>query len=315
MHRCTAALAAFALVLGGCASPRSSPASTPSVGWPVTVTAANGPVAIAARPVRILSLSASATQMLYAIGAGPQVVAVDKYSIDPPQAPRTSMTGYEDSAESYLTVKPDLVILASDAGGTLEAQLKALHVTTMLLPPATTLGDTYAQMRQLGAATGHTLAAGAAVAAVRARIAKIVATVGDRAKGLTYYQELDNTLYTATSHTFIGELFGRLGMVNVADLAGKSSDYPQLSAEYLIQANPQYVFLADTVCCAQNAATFGARPGFDTLRAVRDGHVFPVTDSLASEWGPRVADFLATIADDIAPGSVTPTASPLGGLP
>ncbi len=281
----------------------------------MTVTAGDGQVGIPARPSRILSLSASATQMLYAIGAGPQVVAVDKYSTDPPQAPRTSMTGYEDSAESYLTVHPDLVILAFDTDGRLVAQLRVLHVPTLLLPPAVTLNDTYQQMETLGTATGHLAAAKAAVATVKARIAAIVAAVGNRARGRTYYQEIDNTLYTATSHTFIGALYRLLGMVDIADAASKGSEYPQLSAEYLINANPDYVFLADTVCCGQNAASFGARPGFGTMKAVTEGHVFALNDALASEWGPRVADFLATIAADVAPGSVTPAPSPLGGLP
>lgn len=281
----------------------------------MTVTAGDGQVGIPARPSRILSLSASATQMLYAIGAGPQVVAVDKYSTDPPQAPRTSMTGYEDSAESYLTVHPDLVILAFDTDGRLVAQLRILHIPTLLLPPAVTLNDTYRQMETLGTATGHLSAARAAVAAVKARIAAIVAAVGNRARGRTYYQEIDNTLYTATSHTFIGALYRLLGMVDIADAAGKGSEYPQLSAEYLINANPDYVFLADTVCCGQSAASFAARPGFGTMKAVTGGHVFALNDALASEWGPRVADFLATIAADVAPGSVTPTPSPLGGLP
>jgi iron complex transport system substrate-binding protein len=280
------------------------------------VTAADGAVTVPHRPTRILSLSATATEMLYAIGAGPQVVAVDNYSTDPPNAPRTAMTGYETSAESYMTVHPDLVILAFDTGGNLVHQLAQLGVPALLLPPAKTIADTYQQFRELGRATGHLAAAEAEDAAIARRLKAIVASVGDRAKGLTYYQEIDNTLYTASSKTFIGALYARLGMIDIADATDKlGSGYPQLSTEYLIAANPDYVFLADGQCCAQTPATFAARPGFSGLQAVREHHVFTVPDPIASEWGPRVVDFLATIASDVAPGSVTPSPSPSGAQP
>lgn len=305
MRRMIAVGIAVAALSGACTTNRPTPASHPAsgpAGYPVTVTAANGPVTLAARPTRILSLSATATQMLYAVGAGPQVVAVDKYSTDPPNAPRTAMTGYETSAEGYTTVHPDLVILAFDTGGALVSQLKALGIPALVLPPAKTIDDTYQQFRELGAATGHLAQANAEDTSMARQLDSIVASVRDRARGLTYFQEVDNTLFTATSKTFIGALYSRLGMVNIADAADKTgSGYPQLNAEYLIQANPDYVFLADTVCCAQTPATFAGRPGFSTLEAVRLGHVFPVSDPIASEWGPRVVDFLRTIAADVAP--------------
>jgi iron complex transport system substrate-binding protein len=300
-------------LLGGCTSaskPAVAPTSQPSGAFPVTVTAANGAVAIPTAPKRIVSMSATSTEMLYAIGAGSQVVAVDKYSIDPPNAPTTTFTGSETSAEGYMTFRPDLVIVAFDTGHSLVAQLKLLHVATLLLPPAATLNDTYDQFKELGVATGHLVAANAEVAAISEQLDAITASVGDRAKGLAYYHELDNTLFTATSKTFIGALYARLGMVNIADPADHDgSGYPQLNAEALIQANPDFVFLADTVCCAQTAATFGARPGFSKLKAVQQGHVYPLVDSVASEWGPRVVDFLRTVADDVDQATASPSTS------
>ena len=104
----------------------AAPTATPAPAFPVTVTAENGAVTIPASPKRIVSMSATATQMLYAIGAGPQVVAVDKYSTDPPNAPRTSFTGSETSAEGYMTFHPDLVVVAFDTGHNLVAQLKLI---------------------------------------------------------------------------------------------------------------------------------------------------------------------------------------------
>jgi len=308
------AIAVVALPLSGCASkpkPGAARVTQAAGSFPVTVTADNGTVALSGRPTRIVSMSATATQMLYAIGAGSQVVAVDKYSTDPSSAPTTNLTGSEASAESYMTFRPDLVVLAFDTDHKLVAQLGLLHVPALLLAPAKSLEDTYRQFEELGQATGRAAAATQEVASIRQQLDSIVGSVGNRAKGLTYYQEIDNTLYTATAKTFIGALYARLGMVNVADPADKlGSGYPQLSPEYLIKADPDVVFLADSVCCAQTAATFGARPGYSVMKAVRHGHVFPIADPIASEWGPRVVDFLRTVADDVTHVTSSPSASP-----
>ena len=309
MHRTIAVVAVLATALAACssASSRSAPATTAAAApaaaapvFPVTVTAANGAITVPARPSRILSLSATATEMLYAIGAGSQVVGVDKYSTDPPNAPRTKFDGTE-GAESYVPLHPDLVILSPfDTTGTVGRELATLHIPALLLPPATTIDDTYSQFMVLGQATGHVGEAAQEDASIRQKLDAIVASVGDRAKGLTYYHEVDSTLYTATSKTFIGALYARLGMVNVADPADHSgSGYPQLSPEYLVKADPDYVFLADTVCCHESAATFAARPGFAVLKAVRLGHVVGLPDPIAAEWGPRVVDFLQDIANAV----------------
>jgi iron complex transport system substrate-binding protein len=310
--RLAAVVAAVVVIpLSGCASePKPAPAAPASGSFPVTVTAGNGTVAIPGRPTRIVSMSATSTEMLYAIGAGSQVVAVDKYSTDPPGAPTTGFTGSETSAEGYMTFHPDLVVLAFDTGHNLVAQLGLLHVPTLLLPPATSMEDTYRQFEELGQATGHASAAAREVASIRQQLDSISGSVGNRARGLTYYQEIDNTLYTATSKTFIGALYARLGMVNIADPADHlGSGYPQLSPEYLIKADPDVVFLADTRCCGQTAATFAARAGYSVMRAVRLGHVFPIADPIASEWGPRVVDFLRTVADDLGQATLTPSGS------
>ena len=283
-------------------SVRGSGAAT----FPVSVQSGDGTVHIAVRPTRILSLSASATEMLYAIGAGKQVAGVDKYSTYPPNAPRTTFTGYETSAEDYLPTHPDLVILAFNTKD-LVAQLQKLHIPTLLLPPATTIADAESQISELGAATGHATGAKTAISGINTDVSRVVRSAGDHGRGATYYFEIDQTYYSATSKTFIGALFSRFHMVNIADAASHTgSAYPQLSAECVIKASPDYVFLADTVCCGQSAKTFALRPGFSTLRAVRLGHVIAVNDSVASEWGPHSMEgFVAVIAKAITASSGT----------
>jgi iron complex transport system substrate-binding protein len=131
---------------------------------------------------------------------------------------------------------------------------------------------------------------------MRAEIQKI--TAGSRPeRPLTYYHELDKNLYTATSSTFIGQLYKQLGMDNIADAADKEgTGYPQLSAEYVVKADPDLIFLADTKCCGQSARTVAARDGWEQLTAVRSGGVVELDDDVASRWGPRVVDFLKTVA-------------------
>jgi cobalamin transport system substrate-binding protein len=246
-------------------------------------------------PKRIVSMSATATEMLFAIGAGSQVVAVDSNSNYPKEAPKTDLSAYQPNIEAIAGYKPDLVVYSDDPGE-LAAGLSKLAIPAMKEPAATRLDDTYAQIDQLGRATGHTAEAAKLVATMRAEIAKIVAA-GRPERHLTYYHELDKNLYTATSKTFIGQLYSLLGMENIADAADKQkSGYPQLSAEYVVKANPDLIFLADTKCCGQSARTVAARDGWDQIAAVKSDGVVELDDDVASRWGPRVVDFLKTIS-------------------
>ena len=120
---------------------------------------------------------------------------------------------------------------------------------------------------------------------------------------LTYYYELDQTYYSVTSDTFIGRLLGLLGMKSIADSAkgaAASGGYPQLSAEYILDANPDFILLADTLCCHQSAASVARRPGWSGLTAVKAGHVIALNDDIASRWGPRIVDLLRTVATALA---------------
>jgi iron complex transport system substrate-binding protein len=298
-------LAALAILGAACAS-SGSPASQPSVSssarvaYPVHIQTTAGEVTIAQRPRRIVSLSATATQMLYAIGAGSQVVAVDRYSTYPASAPRTNLSGFQPNIEAIASYRPDLVLNDADSGG-LVRSLGALHVPVLILPAAADLHGSYAQIEELGKATDHRAGARATVSDMRRKIARIVASVPKPAEALRVYHELDPTYYSATSTTSIGQIYTLFGLRNVADQAGltKNSGYPQLSGEYVVSADPQLVVLADTVCCHQSAATVAARPGWGQIDAVRHHLVLGVDDSLASEWGPRIVDFVAVVAREV----------------
>jgi iron complex transport system substrate-binding protein len=287
------ALAALAVLhaVGGASA-------APSPAFPLTVKAANGTVTISQRPVRIVSLSASATEDLFAIGAGKQVVAVDSYSTYPKQAPHTNLSAYQPNVEAIAKYRPDLVVISDDIKQ-IASQLRALSIPVLLEPAAANLGDVNAQLAQLGRATGQTAGAAQVIARMRRQVAAIVHSLPRPNRPLSVYHELDQTYYSADSHTFIGQMYTLLGLQNIADKAAGQSDYPQLSAEYIIASNPDLVVLADTVCCGQTRATVAARPGWDAITAVRTGEVVPVNDSIASEWGPRIVLFLKAIASAV----------------
>lgn len=248
-------------------------------------------------PQRIVSLSPAATEMLFAIGAGDQVIAVDALSNYPTDAPVTDLSGFEPNVEAVVGYEPDLVVLSDDIND-IVAGLDAAGVETLQTPAAATIEDTYSQITQLGAATGQEDGAAELVAEMRAEIEDLTSQVPDRAIPLTYYHELDDTLFTVTSSTFVGEIYALAGLVNIADGSdpdGAAGGYPQLSAEVLIDANPDLVFLADTKCCGQDGATFASRPGFADLGAVTNGQVIELDDDIASRWGPRIVDFLRAV--------------------
>jgi len=298
------------LAATSCAGTTAQGSSAPAAGFPVTIHAADGSLRIAHRPRAIVSLSPTATEMLYAVGAGSQVKAVDKDSDYPRGAPVTSLDGTNPNVEAIAATKPDLVVASQNTDG-LRGQLEAIGIPVLVDPAATDLQQVYAQLEQLGEAPGHVARARAEVSSLRGRVARIVASVPKPSRPLTYYYELDQTYYSETSATFIGQLLGLLGLKSIADAAagaGASGGYPQLNAEFIVKANPDYVFLADTACCGQSAATVAARPGWATMAAVRDGRVLGLDDDIASRWGPRVVDLLHDVADELHAHPVRGTA-------
>jgi cobalamin transport system substrate-binding protein len=258
--------------------------------FPVTI----GDVTIAAKPARVISLSPTATEMLFAMGAGPQVVAVDDQSDYPADAPKTDLSGFNPNVEAIAAKNPDLVVVSNDTNNVV-AGLGALKIAVLVEPAAATIDDSYRQIDELGRATGNPSGATAEVATMKTQFVDLASLLAPH-KGLRYYHELDPTYYTATSKTFIGAVYALAGLENIGDAADSGgTGYPQLSAEYIVNANPDVVFLADTICCGQDASTVAAREGWSQIAAVRNGLVINLDDSIASRWGPRTPQLLEAI--------------------
>lgn len=306
MHisRSVAALATSALVLVACGTGTTSAGPEPTSA-PSTTAAATSPAADATAdgdaPERIVSLSPTATESLFAIGAGDQVVAADSFSTYPPEAPSDpDLSAFSPNVEAIAEYEPDLVVLSNNPDD-IQAQLEAVGIETALLPAVTTVDEAYDQIEEVGELTGQADAAADLVSQMQDEIAGLVDSV-DAPEGTTYYHELDDTSYSVTSTTFVGDVYGLFGMTSIADEASdpeQDGGYPQLSAEYIIEADPDLVFLADTDCCDVSAESVAERAGWDQLSAVQGGNVVELGDDIPSRWGPRIVDFAQMVADAI----------------
>lgn len=280
-------------------APTESATTEPTVAatFPVEVEHDGGSTTLEAEPQAIVSLSPTATEMLFAIGAGDQVVAADEFSNFPDEAPDTDLSGFQPNVEAVLSYEPDLVIMSGDANDVV-ASLAEVDVPVLLHGSATELDDTYRQIASLGVATGHAEEAAEVNDDIRTQLDEIAdPTAGD---GLTYYHELSPELYTATSTTFIGQVYGLFGLDNIADDADEDgTGYPQLSSEYVVDADPDLVFLSCTTFCGMTAEDFGTRDGYEEVDAVEDGAVVELDEDISSRWGPRVVDFARDIAAEL----------------
>ena len=309
------AAVATAVALAGCSSASSTagvasaPAPPPPKSvlvpvFPTTLPAPNGRVTVKSEPTRIVSLDPTATEDLYAIGAGTQVVAVDQNSDYPPGVPVTSLSGLTPNIEAIAKYNPSLVVASQNSGG-LVSGLDKLGVPVLIEPAVATLGAAYAQIEQIGQATGHANQASEVVRNMNEEINDAVKQIGTQDQGKTYYWELSNDpYYSATSATFIGHILDLFGLKNIADAAGKPADggYPELSQEYIVTARPQLIFLADNQPAdgGQTPAVVASRPGWADIPAVRDHDIFGLNDDIASRWGPRLPSLVIAIASALA---------------
>jgi iron complex transport system substrate-binding protein len=290
------ALAAFLTVLAVAlaSTALAAPSRRTATPFPATITVSNGKVTVPKRPTRIVSLSPTATETLFAIGAEPQVIAVDAQSDYPRNAPKTALSGYTPNVEAIAAYRPDLVVASYDPKDLVSALTK-LGIPVILHKPPTTIRGAYQQIRQLGTATGHGPQAAALVSRMKTQIARVVAKRRPSAVGATVYHELDPSFFSATSNTFVGRVYALFGLKNIADAAPGGSDYPQLSPEFIVASNPDLVVLADSVCCGQNADTVASRPGWSGIKAVRNHAILRIDDSIASRWGPRLVNYVRAV--------------------
>lgn len=273
------------------------PGSAPdAIGFPVT--APDGSVTLEEPPLRIASLSAGHTEVLYAIGAGGQVVAADNWS-DCPDAAKAlpHIDAFSPSVESIVALQPDLVVLFWDTGGLVDS-LAQKGIPALLLNSPSSIQGVYDQVDLLGKLTGHETEAQGLVSDMQGAVAAISADLSDVTAGPKVFHESDNTYYTAGPGSFVDDLYQVLKAQNIAASTGQS--FPQMSEEAIIAANPDVIVLADEDA-GQSAETVSARPGWSAINAVKNGRIQAVDPDIVSRPGPRLVDALLSLAKFLYP--------------
>lgn len=260
---------------------------------------ATTPLDTAGRPQRIVSLSASVTEWLYAIDAGDQVIAVDRYSNFPDDAPTTELSGFQPNIEAIADLDPDLVVLSSDRDGIVDA-LATAGIPALLLEAPDDLTALDEHVTTLAAAVGRVDEGATALAELHDRIDAATESSPDRDEPLRYYYELSDASHTLTSVTFVGSLLAGLGMVSIADGTDGAGSYPQLSTEFVVDADPDVVLIAWASGESPSADEVADRPGWNELTAVVGGRVLELDSDIASRWGPRVSELVTVVGAAVA---------------
>lgn len=271
----------------------------PDSTFPVEV----GGVTIPARPDRILSGTATHTEILFAIGAGSQVAGVDLWSDYPAEiADLERFDAFEPNVEAIAALDPDLVIISFDPGGVIGDAMGVFDIPVLILDAPNSLEEMFGQYADIGIAVDRIDETTALIAGMRADIDEIVAGLPDGVDGGTFYHELDPTPYSITSDTFLGEVYGLLGLTSIADSAD-AGPFPQLSIEFIVDSDPEWIFLGHTEWSGETAETVGDRPGWSTISAVANERVFAVSGDLSSRWSPRIVDLLRSLAAMVLEGA------------
>jgi iron complex transport system substrate-binding protein len=284
------------------ASLLASPAQAAATKYPLTVKFGGYTTKIAKKPTKIISLSPSATEILYAIGAGSQILAVDNLSNYPANAPVSEISAFEPSVEAILAKKPDLVLLSIDStkAPQIRNALAKLGIPVLMEKAPATIQDVYKENTLLARVTDRQAGAVKLNASMAKSIKEIVSKAKKSSK-IRIFHELDDTYFSATSNTFIGKVYKSFGAINIADAAAgaDNSGYPQLSAEYLLKSDPQVIFLADAQY-GVTAESVSKRAGWSQISAVKNQKIVELPADIPSRWGPRLVDFYKLIGASLA---------------
>ena len=265
-----------------------------AVTYPLTVQRSDGKsITIEAAPQRIASLSPGATEVFYAIGAGPQLIATDMQSDYPVEAARTTkLDAFQPNLEAIAGVEADIIFLANNQDNVVEA-LDALGKTVLYVEVPDDLAGVIEQVRLLGRVTGHVDEGEALAEKMEARIKAVQDKLAGVTAGPRVFHELDNTLFTAAPDSFVGDLYSILKAQNIA--AGAPTPYPQLTQEEVIARDPEVIVLADEEF-GETPDAVKARPGWSAISAVKNDRIYGVDPDIVSRPGPRVVDGLEQLA-------------------
>lgn len=290
-----------ALLIAGCSEDDDNPGSSGSASsgvFPLTIEQTDGEdITLDKAPARIVSLAANATEIICALGAGDQLVAVEKFENCPSGSnSKPSVDAFQPNLEAVAAYNPDLVFTTYNPSGFVES-LRRLNIPVIFLDVPANIAGVYDSIELFGDITGKEAAADELVSAMKKRQDAVTSKIGS-STGPSVYHELDNTYYTAAPQSFVGDFYKLLKASNIAE--GASSDYPQLSAEVIIQRNPQVIVLADEEA-GVTVASVKARAGWDVVDAVKNDRICTINPDIVSRPGPRVVDAMEELAECLYP--------------
>tara|TARA_A100001388_G_scaffold89269_1_gene64530 strand:+ start:575 stop:1426 length:852 start_codon:yes stop_codon:yes gene_type:complete len=245
-------------------------------------------------PKRIISLSPSITEILFEIGSGNQVIAVDNLSNYPNEAPITDISAYDPNIEAISLLNPDLVILSYNIKN-LKAALKKIGIETIYLPAPLNFEDILDQIDYLGLQTGNEDKAKKLISKMKNRM-KTLQKLRENEKATKIYHEIDPNYYSPSKFSFIGDIYQKLNYKNVADKADISNlGYPKLSPELIISENPDLIVLPGKD--NKYVEKIKLRPGWSYIEAVKKNNFLLTNNDIASRWGPRILNFASILVE------------------
>ena len=245
-------------------------------------------------PKRIISLSPSITEILFEIGSGNQVIAVDNLSNYPNEAPITDISAYDPNIEAISLLNPDLVILSYNIKN-LKAALKKIGIETIYLPAPLNFEDILDQIDYLGLQTGNEDKAKKLISKMKNRM-KTLQKLRENEKATKIYHEIDPNYYSPSKFSFIGDIYQKLNYKNVADKADISNlGYPKLSPELIISENPDLIVLPGKD--NKYVEKVKLRPGWSYIEAVKKNNFLLTNNDIASRWGPRILNFASILVE------------------
>jgi iron complex transport system substrate-binding protein len=260
-------------------------------------------ITLAETPQRIVSLAPSNTEILFAVGAGAQVIGRDEFSDYPAEAASIESIGGsfgEYNVEAIVALEPDLVLAAEINTPELIKQLEDLGLTVYYLGNPTTLEEMYTKLETVASLTGHDVTG--LVDSLKARVAAVDEKIMPLSSAIPVFYEIDATdptkPWTYGPGTFGDLLINRAGGYNIGHIA--SDPYLQLSIEQVVAANPSVIILGDSLWGVTPESVV-ARPGWETIEAVKSNSIFPIDDNLISRPGPRLVDGLEQLAKLLRP--------------
>ena len=299
------------LLVAGCVSAPAAPLAQPTPAEPTqltTITLTDGlgrTITLESPPQRIVSLAPSNTEILFAIGAGQQMVGRDEFSNYPEEAlalPSVGGSWGDYNAEAIVALNPDLVLAAEINPPELVESLEKLGLTVYLLPNPTDMDGIYQIMQTAAQLSGHESETNALVESLKVRADAITSKTASLTDRPSVFYELDSTEpnapYTAGAGTFVELLIEMAGGTNVG--SAMDSPWAQISLEQLVVMDPEIILLGDSAYGA-TPESVAARPGWESISAVKNGRVYPFNDDLASRPGPRMVDGLEAMARLIQP--------------